>query len=259
MKLSIIIPVYNHAHELEKCIDSILVQSRVSNSPLRQGSGGQAREWFQGGGEIIVVNDGSTDDLDAGIKNLELRIKERGIRFEYVVQENRGAAAARNRGFDASSGQYLFFCDADIRLNQDCLGKMMKALGDHPDAAFSYSQFMFGHKKFKSHLFDLVTLRKLNYIHTSSLIRRSAFPRFDESLKKFQDWDLFLTIAEKGGKGAFIPEVLYTIKTGGTMSEWVPSFAYHAPFKYLPWWKESVQKYENARQIIRLKHGLTLS
>ncbi len=258
MLLSIIIPVYNHAHELEKCIESILVQSRVSNSPLRQGSGGQAREWFQGGGEIIVVNDGSTDDLDARIKNLELRIKERGVRFEYVVQENRGAAAARNRGFDSSSGEYVFFCDADIRLRPDALGKMLDTLRAAPDAAFAYSQFRFGWKTFTSFPFDLERLKQLNYIHTSSLIRRQWFPRFDEALKKFQDWDLFLTIAEKGGCGVFIPEVLFNVSTGGTMSQWVPSFAYHAPFKFLPWWKRIVEQYECSRMILRDKHDIQL-
>jgi len=247
MLLSIIIPVYNHAKELEECVGSILSQSHFSNS----------REWFQGGLEVIIVNDGSTDDVEVRIRDIELRITERGIGFQYIKQENRGAAAARNVGFDHSTGEYLFFCDADIRLQPDALEKMFGALKRNRDAAFAYSQFRFGWKTFTSYPFDPERLKQLNYIHTSSLIRRSFFPRFDESLKKFQDWDLFLTIAERGGVGVLIPEVLYTITAGGTMSQWVPSFAYRWPWAGLPWWNGVIEKYNSAKEIIRTKHGLT--
>ncbi|MBI5135567.1 glycosyltransferase family 2 protein [Candidatus Uhrbacteria bacterium] len=246
MLVSIIIPVYNHAKELEACVESILEQSIYSNvlKNIRIET------------EIIIVNDGSTDTIaDCRLQIADL-LQRKGFSIQWIDQQNRGAAAARNRGFDACNGDLLFFCDADIRLEPDCLEKMWEALEQHPDAAFSYSQFLFSHKKFSSFPFDLATLRQLNYIHTSSLLRRGAFPRFDESLKKFQDWDLFLTIAERGGRGVFIPEVLYTIATGGTMSQWVPSFAYHAPFKYLPWWKKTIERYQAAKNIIIRKHNI---
>ncbi len=259
MRLSVIIPVYNHAKELEQCIVSLLQQSILTDSPQDGASAPVSRreKSVREDAEIVIVNDGSTDDFNSRIFAIKDQISQSGIRLKYIDQENSGAAVARNVGFDASTGEYLFFCDADIQLEPAALEKLMSALENEPSAAFSYSQFRFGWKTFASSEFSLATLQQVNYIHTSALIRRSLFLRFDEGLKKFQDWDLFLTIAERGGRGVFIPEVLFTIATGGTMSQWLPKFAYHAPFKYLPWWRRPIEKYEAAKKIIHHKHGLT--
>lgn len=259
MLCSIIIPVYNHAKELEQCVVSLLKQSILIDSPKSGASAPVSRGEESGNRDIefVIVNDGSTDDFNAQLPAIKDQIAHAGIRLKYIHEENRGAAVARNVGFNHSSGEYVLFSDADIQWEPRAFEKLMDALEREPSAAFSYSQFRFGWKTFKSSSFDLATLRQLNYIHTSAMIRRSSFPRFDEQLKKFQDWDLFLTIAEQGGKGVFIPEVLFTIAMGGTMSQWVPTFAYHAPFKYLPWWKKPVEKYEAAKKIIMQKHGLT--
>ena len=86
-----------------------------------------------------------------------------------------------------------------------------------------------------------------------ALIRREDFPAtgWDESLKKFQDWDLWLTMLSLGKIGYFIPQVLFTISTGGVMSSWLPSFAY----KLLPF-LPTVKKYKAAKAVIFKKHGL---
>ncbi|HCM53574.1 MAG TPA: hypothetical protein DIS59_01340 [Candidatus Magasanikbacteria bacterium] len=104
--------------------------------------------------------------------------------------------------------------------------------------------------------FDVQSLQKRNYIHTSSLIRRKDVIAWDESLKKFQDWDYFLTLAEQGKTGVWIDEYLFDIETGGTMSEWLPRFAYFMPFKWLPGISRKVKKYEGAKYIIQAKHHL---
>jgi hypothetical protein len=129
---------------------------------------------------------------------------------------------------------------------------MLGALERDPGAAFAYSSFKWGWKKFKLWPFDYEKLRQMPYIHTTSLIRRQAFPGFDESLKKFQDWDLFLTMAEKGGRGIFIGEVLFKVKKGGTMSQWLPSFVYSWPWLKL----KSKDKYEAWKKIVQAKHGI---
>lgn len=244
MKMSIIIPVYNHAKELPVCLQTILSQTLWATLEPQHG-------------EIIIVNDGSTDGVDLVIDNLQLLVRRSGIRFEYIRRDNKGAAVARNVGFDHSTGEYLFFCDADLHLDRTCLEKMSTALQSDQSAAFSYSQFRFGWKTFSCFPFDPKRLKELNYIHTSSLIRRSFFPRFDEQLKKFQDWDLFLTIVERGGRGVFIPEVLFEAVTGGTMSQWLPSFVYRLPWKRVGWSPRLVKKYEDAKAIIIEKHRLT--
>ena len=80
---------------------------------------------------------------------------------------------------------------------------------------------------------------------------------WDESLKKFQDWDLWLTMLEQNHKGKWISEVLFTAQTGGTMSNWLPSFIYKIPWDKIGWKPKTVKKYEEAKEIIRKKHGLS--
>ncbi|HQA64128.1 MAG TPA: hypothetical protein PK085_03445, partial [bacterium] len=103
---------------------------------------------------------------------------------------------------------------------------------------------------FKLWPFDPAKLKKMPYIHTSSLIRREFFPGFDENLKKFQDWDLWLTILERGGQGIWLEQSLFSIKSGGTMSSWLPKIFYQLP------WLKKVKAYRQAERIIKIKHNL---
>ncbi len=229
-KISVVIPVYNHADELAKCLASL------------------ERQTFKDF-EVIVVDDGSLPPV----------VPPPGggtfIRFD----KNKGAPAARNAGFDRSTGEYVIFLDADAELVPDALSKMRMALDEHPEADFAYSSFRFGWKLFKSRPYDLEALKQGNYIHTSALIRRGAFPRFDESLKKFQDWDLFLTMGKRGSHGYFIDEVLFTLKPRKTgMSQWLPSFAYGLPWNAIGWMPRLVKKYKDAESIVRNKHALVM-
>jgi len=253
--ISVIIPVYNHAHTIKRCLDGIFAQTYKPT-------------------EIIIVNDGSTDNFSSVIatchpsSNCHPELVSGSL--SVITQPNHGAASARNRGFAESKGDYVIFWDADTIAKPDMLEKMYKALQDHPEASYSYSQFKFGWKKIKSHAFDANLLKKLNYIDTTSLIRRSALCHpeaanchpelvsgspsgpFDASLHRFQDWDLFLTLLEQNKNGIFIPEVLFkkTVGTRQGISSWLPSFVYK--FFNL----KKVQKYNEAKQIILKKHNL---
>lgn len=93
--VSVIVPTYNHAHFLEESLASIYLQQKVSF-------------------EVIVVDDGSTDDTR------KLADRHRG-RIRYIYQENAGLSAARNTGLLASSGRYIQFLDADDLLAPNCL------------------------------------------------------------------------------------------------------------------------------------------
>jgi len=238
--ISIIIPIYNQANKLGKCLDSILRQSIFSINEVARNDNIV---------EAIVINDGSVDNPERviGKHNDKLQITS------YKLQVNKGAPAARNRGFKESRGEYLFFCDADAVLEPDCLEIMLTTLKEHKEASYVYSSFFWGRKLFKLFPFDENKLKQMPYIHTMSLIRREHFPKngWDESIKKLQDWDLWLTMLEAGRKGYWIDKILFTVQPGGTISSWLPSCAYGL-FPFLP----SVKKYNQAVKIIKKKHCL---
>jgi glycosyltransferase involved in cell wall biosynthesis len=235
--ISVIIPVYNHAKELKKCFDSILNQN--------------FRDF-----EVIVVNDGSTDNLEAVLKGYEPVFNKESIEFKIINQENRGASVARNKGFLESKGEYILFLDADIRLKSNMFYKMKSILDKKQEYSYVYSSFKFGFKKFRLWPFSARRLREMPYIHTSSLIRREHFPGFDESLAKFQDWDLWLQMLEQGYKGKWIPRVLFKIKTGGTMSSWIPSFFYKIPWKKLGIKMKDIDRYNDSMDKIKEKYAI---
>jgi len=231
--ISIIIPIYNQADKLPACLDSILKQSLKADKI-----------------EVIIINDGSTDNIR------EIKYRYKSIfkyKFFFIDQENMGAPAARNRGFKESRGQYLFFCDADAILKPEALEIMLKTLKKHPEASYAYCSFLWGSKLFRSFPFDAKKLKQMPYIHTMSLIRREHFSNkgWDESIKKLQDWDLWLTMLAEGHFGIWIDKVLFKIQPGGTISNWLPAFAYKL-MPFLP----NVKKYKKAVRIIKKKHEL---
>ena len=233
--VSIIIPVYNQADKIKKTLESIAKQSYQNY-------------------EVIIVNDGSKDNLEE-VCAAYLKKLETNNRYLFLNQaSNQGAPAARNRGFQESRGEYLLFCDADAVLDPQALEYMIAYLDSNPSASYAYSSFLWGKKMFKLTNFDPDKLRRQPYIHTMSLIKRADYPAsgWDENIKKFQDWDLWLTMLAEGKIGVFIPQVLFKIAPGGTISSWLPSFVYKF-FPFLP----AVKKYKEAMQVIKNKHGLS--
>lgn len=232
-KISVIIPAYQSAGTISATLTSLFSQTRQPD-------------------EVVIVDDGSTD-------NLLLAIQPWSTKVQYIHQAQQGAPVARNAGFAASNGEYVLFLDADITMKSSMLEKMEAALVDHPQADYAYSDHRFGWKAFHVWPYSYDRLQQMNYIHTSSLLRRSSFPGFDPSLKKFQDWDLWLTIAERGGQGIWIPEMLYSIqprKKGLGLSSWMPKFVYRLPFIGQGKGNAQVAAYRSAEAIIREKHHL---
>ncbi|MBL7058533.1 glycosyltransferase family 2 protein [Patescibacteria group bacterium] len=227
-KISIIIPIFNQADKIENCLKSIYNQSYNNY-------------------EVIMINDGSTDGVELKIENLPFRFKS----FKFFSQKNQGANVARNCGFKEASGDYLLFCDADITMESGMLESMITVLEMNSQISYVYSSFYWGNKLFRLFEFDSDKLKKMPFIHTTSLIRKEKFPGFNIQLKRLQDWDLWLTMLEQGSVGAWIDKPLFRVETGGTMSNWLPSFAYKL-FPFLP----SVKKYNRAVETIKEKHCL---
>ena len=124
MKLSIIVPIYNVAPYLRKCVDSLLAQDITDY-------------------EIILVDDGSTDDSGAiadEIVRVVMGNRQWAIDNEtnsqspianlptlrVIHQENFGLSAARNTGIAAATGDYIMFVDSDDYLQPNVLGALME-------------------------------------------------------------------------------------------------------------------------------------
>lgn len=179
-------------------------------------------------------------------KNIEIIVE--------IDEKHQGASVMRNRGFIKAKGDYIIFWDADIVAEPDMIEKMVNKLEKNPDKDFVYCNYYFGFKKMPAREFDLSALQENNYIHSTSLVRREVVVKWDESLKRFQDWDFWLTLSETEKQGIWLDEYLFKIISRGTMSYWLPSFAYKKPWKWLLGIRNKVKKYEIAKKIIKEKH-----
>lgn len=102
--ISIIVPVYNTEKYVEQCIHSLVNQTYQDL-------------------EIIVVNDGSSDNSETIIKNLQKTDK----RIQLITQENQGLSGARNTGLSFANGQYVMFVDSDDWLDNNACEILLKA------------------------------------------------------------------------------------------------------------------------------------
>ena len=233
-RISVIIPCFNHADILRRTLEGLSSQTL---KPL----------------EVIVVNDGSSDDPSVAVREAAQKLP---ITF-ISLKSNKGAPYARNLVATTAGGDFFMFLDADAILQPTALQLLHGALSQNPDAVFSYSNFFWGAKRFKAKPFNVSALKNNNFIHTSSLMRRSAFPGFDETLARFQDWDLWLTISNKGGVGVWVDQDLFYVeprKEG--ISRWMPKFMYKIPWRLLGFVPKEISKYTEAKNIIKTKHNI---
>ena len=140
--------------------------------------------------------------------------------FEEIIvkdTERWGAPWARNEGAKIANGEFLFFLDDDVILDRTCFDRMVKALRQEDDSvAFAYCSYdRVGSVDglVRSRQFNAGLLRQGNYISTMSLIRKEAYDKtagWDDSLKRFQDWSLWLELVDLGYSGVFVNETLFT-------------------------------------------------
>ena len=176
--VSVVITCYNYAKYLKEAIDSVLNQAYKNI-------------------EIIVINDGSTDNSDEIARSY-------GQKIQYFYQENAGVIATRNKGIEKANGEFLVFLDADDRLGVRYIEEVV-ALAAKKKADIVYTDVrLFDQIDIVSHYpqYNIEILKNDNFIHISSLIRRSVIgeTRFDAAMSKMthEDWDFFLALCLKG-------------------------------------------------------------
>ena len=185
-KVSVVVPTYNSAKYLNEAIDSALAQTF---KPI----------------EIIVIDDGSTDDT----KNI---IKRYGSDIVYCYQQNAGSGKARNTGIKLASGEWIAFLDSDDIWHKDHLLKLTHRLHGRDDIDMVYGAQRYVNvsgvpcvKRYEQNDFPegwiFSELFQANYIATPAVIvRRSLFMElngFNESeiFRNAQDYDLWLRIS----------------------------------------------------------------
>jgi glycosyltransferase involved in cell wall biosynthesis len=165
--------------------------------------------------EIIVVDDGSTDDSLAVAHRLASETHS-GIPFRVVHLHDVGPTKARRLGAEQARGKYILPLDADDRIAPDFLAKTEMLLEADPKLGFAYvDTVFFGDREQRHHQpeYDYDRLCRENFISYCSLIRIAAFDDvggYDaENWGYYEDWDLWIRLGTKGWFGRHIPEPLF--------------------------------------------------
>lgn len=191
--LSVIVPTFNGATTLVEAIESIRAQ-QVSV-------------------EIILVDDGSTDDTPQLIETLAHADDVIAIR-----QDNRGPAAARNSALPFARAPFLAFLDDDDVWLPSKLARQLALLEQHANAAI-----VIGHTAFQSldpatNTWTPVAEPRLLYHLGAALVRRETFERigaFDPDLHSSEDVDWFLRVRDAGLEMIAVPEVVQFHRRNG--------------------------------------------
>lgn len=181
-KVSVIIPTYNRGPFLEKAVNSVLAQSSDDY-------------------EIIVIDDGSSDDT-------RTRMGKYSARVRYVYQDNRGPAAARNRGIEEAQYPFLAFLDSDDWFDRKKIEIQLEAMQKQPDYFISHTDEIWYRRgkllnQKKKHLKPggYIFARCLDLCAVSMstvMVRRELFDMiglFDEALPCCEDYDFWLRVS----------------------------------------------------------------
>ncbi len=198
-KVSIIIPCYNQAHFLADAITSALCQTYPEK-------------------EIIIVNDGSTDNTGAVVKYFDQRKNKNRPEIIYIEQENKGLSAARNAGVKHSSGNWIVCLDADDKLAPNYIEK---TIGISDIVCTGTVEFGDRSRLWKSPLTNvyyeqLLVKNRLNY---AAIYKKEVWNKvggYDEQMKiGFEDWKMWLDAAKAGFKIRIISEFLFFYRKHG--------------------------------------------
>jgi glycosyltransferase involved in cell wall biosynthesis len=186
-KVSVVIPCYNQARFLGEAIQSVLSQGYTDL-------------------EIIVVDDGSND----GTEEVASGYAKDNSRVRLIRQENRGQAAARNRGLAEAGGEYVVFLDSDDRLVSEALEVGVRELEAHPGCAFvsgicrkitADGSIVPGWEQFRVRDDPYLELLRSCPVYVPAVMyRRSVFDAvgdFDTSYRAAEDYDLYYRILER--------------------------------------------------------------
>ena len=197
-EVTVVIPCYNQAKYLPCAVESAVKQTCLA-------------------GEIIIINDGSTDNF-AKVAGIILK-RYAGYRIRVINQKNQGLAAARNAGIRRARGQYILPLDADDLLHPKMIETLKKALNENPKVGIVYTDILtFGYRHYgkmrRKHSLDWDPQRILfeNLLPYCSLFRKEVWrkvggysPYSAGNDAGYEDWGFWISCAEHGFIGKRIP------------------------------------------------------
>ncbi|MFS4096449.1 glycosyltransferase family 2 protein [Streptomyces sp. AF1A] len=202
--VSVVIPCHNYARYLPEAVSSVLAQTFAA--------------W-----ELVVVDDGSTDDTAEVTQRLIAGHPDRRIRL--LRQANAGVSAARNTGIEAAGGRYILPLDADDVIAPTMLEKTVAVLDGDPGVAIASTDvFTFTDDDLPPQVMPLpaysreLLLQRLIMFYCS-LYRREAWQTvggYDETMRAGEDWDFWIGCAEHGFDAYHIHEPLFGARNKDT-------------------------------------------
>lgn len=194
-KISIIVPVFNGGKTLTDCLSSLLKQ----NWP---------------GYEIIVVDNNSTDNT----KDIVQYFQTKHPNLLYILEKTQGRGVARNAGLAKASGEIIAMTDADCIAPPDWLEKICAPIisgraqitsGFQEDSIKNYwtkqrqlADWDFIKQKINGDFINHLDTK--NFAGEAQLLKRL---KFDQTLKAYEDWDLFIRLSQENIKIFFLPDL----------------------------------------------------
>lgn len=216
--VSVILPTHNRSRLLRRAVTSVVKQSYP--------------DW-----EIILVDDGSSDDTPAVVEQLQRELGEQKLRAIRISPS--GVCAARNVGLRAARGELIAYLDDDNTMHSFWLKAVVWAFAQRPEVDVVYGGIVvddfrrLNHHRggdmpsFHLNPFDVSALREHNLADIGAIAHRNKLPDacFDESLRGLGDWDLLVRLTRQ--KPPLVLPVIacyYTTSAPNRLSEH-PSFA----------------------------------
>jgi hypothetical protein len=207
--VSVVVTVYNYADVVAETLTSIVASTDVL-------------------AEIVVVEDHATDDSRAVIGEFIEQHPEHPILL-LAKDCNEGLASARNDGFAAARADFVMVMDADNHLYPECLVRLRASLLDDPRAAAAYSileEFGDAHGVRGATDWDVERLCRANYIDAQAMWRKTSWAELggyrddDDNVFGWEDWDLWLRLAECDGHAVLRREILgrYRVQQGSMIA-----------------------------------------
>jgi glycosyltransferase involved in cell wall biosynthesis len=218
-RIAVVIPCYNDGATVGDTVASVRSQENC---------------------ELVVVNDGSKDE--ATLRKLA-ELEREGVRV--VHQENRGLSAARMAGVAASEAPYVMPLDADDALEPGALTMLGDALEAHPEAAVAWGDtLVFGDVSrvdvHSARALDPWRITFFNGMPYSTMVRRTALADVGgwQLNGGYEDWDLWMALAEHGHTGVRVP---------------LPTVRYRVHGSRM--WRDAVSRHEAIVAVLEERHA----